>query len=78
MAESIADHLAANPGTLVIHWHGAFHSDYGLGTAERLKMRRPYLRVAIITTARSDDRMVRLTDDERAAADYVFVVSVDG
>lgn len=78
MAEAIADHLAAKPGTSVIHWNGAFHSDHGLGTVERLKRRRPDVRVAILTTVRSDDPRYRLTDEERAAADFAIVVGVDG
>ncbi|MDZ4674118.1 MAG: ChaN family lipoprotein [Gemmatimonadota bacterium] len=39
MAESIA--AAWTPGTLVVHMNGAFHSDYRLGTASRVKSRLP-------------------------------------
>ncbi|MSO50672.1 MAG: ABC transporter permease [Acidobacteria bacterium] len=47
MAESIAlgwsAAAAAKPGTrpLVVHYNGAFHSDYGLGTASRVRRRLP-------------------------------------
>ena len=55
MAESIAhawsDAAKARPGVrpLVVHYNGSFHSDYGLGTASRVKGRLPEARVAVIT-----------------------------
>ena len=51
MAESIAAALAARsdrPGPLV-HYNGAFHSDFGLGTAERVRRRLPGRRVVIVS-----------------------------
>jgi uncharacterized iron-regulated protein len=42
MAESIAGALARAPrGTVVVHYDGAFHSDYGQGTVERGRRRLP-------------------------------------
>jgi uncharacterized iron-regulated protein len=50
MAESIARVRETSGGTpLVIHFNGAFHSDYGEGTAERLKRRLPRARVLVIS-----------------------------
>ncbi len=51
MAESIARRIACDPGTppVVIHWNGRFHSDYGLGTVERLRSRQPDLNIAVVS-----------------------------
>lgn len=51
MAESIARRIASDPGTppVVIHWNGRFHSDYGLGTVERLRSRQPDLNIAVVS-----------------------------
>jgi uncharacterized iron-regulated protein len=51
MAESIAaafDRQQGRPGTIV-HYTGAFHSDFGAGTAERVRRRLPGRRVAIVS-----------------------------
>ena len=48
MAESIV--RARNNGApLVIHYNGAFHSDYGQGTAERVRRRLPDAKVIIVS-----------------------------
>jgi uncharacterized iron-regulated protein len=50
MGESIATAFAAAPPrALVVHVNGAFHSDYGLGTAERVKRRLQGKRVVVVT-----------------------------
>lgn len=55
MAESIARAWTtaagggAGPRPLVIHYNGAFHSDFGLGTASRTQRRLPDARVAVVT-----------------------------
>lgn len=69
MAESIelAMVLAGPEPPIVVHWNGRFHSDYGLGTVERLLRRRPELRVAIVTTVREGTA-------EPGVADYVWYV----
>jgi uncharacterized iron-regulated protein len=51
MAESIAagfERQSGRPGTIV-HYNGAFHSDFGLGTAERVRRRLPGRRVAVVS-----------------------------
>jgi uncharacterized iron-regulated protein len=48
MAESIVRHLRAHPGRKVVHLNGAFHSESFLGTAERVKLRDPALKVAVV------------------------------
>ena len=55
MAESITKAWSvaakANPGTrpLVVHYNGSFHSDYGLGTAARVRRRMPDLKTVVVT-----------------------------
>ena len=55
MAESIARGWSAaaaqKPGTrpLVVHYNGSFHSDYGLGTASRVRRRMPDARTVVVT-----------------------------
>ena len=42
MAESIVEaRAAAGSGAIVVHFNGAFHSDFGLGTASRVRRRLP-------------------------------------
>lgn len=48
MAESIAQAFATH-NTLVVHANGAFHSDYRLGTASRVKRRLPKARIAVVS-----------------------------
>jgi uncharacterized iron-regulated protein len=55
MAESIASEYqvvtlkAATPRPVIVHFNGAFHSDYGLGTAARVRRRAPNARVVIVS-----------------------------
>lgn len=50
MGEAIARAaLGAGEGPLVVHYNGAFHSDFALGAAERAKRRLPGSRVAVVT-----------------------------
>lgn len=65
MAESIALHLQKNPGRKVVHLTGHFHSDAFLGTVERLKLRRPDLKIAVVSPVESGDEAqpkITLTD----------------
>ena len=53
MAESIAGWVAT--GAIVVHFNGAFHSDFGLGTASRVKRRVPMAKTLLITAIPVDD-----------------------
>ncbi|MEO5800221.1 MAG: ChaN family lipoprotein, partial [Gemmatimonadales bacterium] len=48
MAESIV-RARSNGAPLVIHYNGAFHSDYGQGTAERVRRRLPKAKVLVVS-----------------------------
>ena len=65
MAESIFMHLTENPGRKVVHMNGSFHSESFLGTVERLALRAPDLKLAVVNPveAASFDDM-RVTKDD--------------
>lgn len=75
MAESIAMHLGANPGRKVMHMNGAFHSASHLGTVERLKMRMPELKIAVINpVAVQNTAAPGWTAEDAATGDYLLLV----
>ncbi len=49
IAESYAAGAAAGPRPVVVHFNGAFHSDFTAGTASRAIRRLPGKRVVVIT-----------------------------
>ena len=49
MAETIFLHNQNNSGRLIVHFNGSFHSDYLLGTYERLKRLKSNLKIAVIS-----------------------------
>src|SRR5918993_4549141 len=55
MAEAIAAAVNRNTGGPVVHYNGAFHSDFGLGTAERVRRRLPGKRTVVISMLPVDD-----------------------
>jgi uncharacterized iron-regulated protein len=66
MAESIAgafERQAGRPGTIV-HYTGAFHSDFGAGTAERVARRLPGRRVALVSMLPVEDHDTLTPDDD--------------
>ena len=74
MAEAIAAQLEREPGMLVVHWTGYFHSDYHQGTVERLVRRLPGVQVGVVTMRSGSRDPERLDPRVRAAADYVWLV----
>jgi uncharacterized iron-regulated protein len=66
MAESIANYLHANPGHMVVHVTGVFHVEDRLGTIERLKMRAPNLKVALILPVETDAVAAPMVADKGA------------
>jgi uncharacterized iron-regulated protein len=55
MAESIAGALQQHPGYKVLHVTGSFHSSEFLGTVERLRLRAPALKIAVIDPVEVDN-----------------------
>jgi uncharacterized iron-regulated protein len=72
MAFSVAGHLDRQPGALIVHLNGSFHSEGGLGAPEHLARYAPAARVLVVTFRPSesldkapdpgDDAFVILTD----------------
>jgi len=75
MAESIALHLQDYPDRKVLHLDGNFHSASHLGTVERLKLRMPELKIAVINPiAVEDNNSPAWTDEDAATGDYILLV----
>ena len=76
MAESMALAMAeaGEPAPLVVHWNGRFHSDFGLGTVERLRRRVPDLNIAVVSMIETDDLDRDLVGDEIDQGHYVIMV----
>ena len=73
MAESIAAAFAKQdrPGAIV-HVTGAFHSDFGAGTAERVRRRLAGRRVAVVSMLPVENLDTAAPgDDDRKRADYL-------
>ena len=75
MAESIAlafDRQSGQPGCIV-HFTGSFHSDFGTGTAERVRRRMPGRRVAVVTLMPVEDIDTAAPDqDDAGRAEYLI------
>jgi len=75
MAESIAKHLQDHPKRKVLHLDGNFHSASHLGTVERLKLRMPDLKIAVINPiAIENNDSPAWTDEDAATGDYILLV----
>ena len=80
MAESIARALgtqsnsqgAAQGGPLVVHFNGAFHSDYRLGTASRAIRRLPKSNVKVISVVPVENLDAINADEYRKLGDYII------
>jgi uncharacterized iron-regulated protein len=72
MAESIAKYLHANPGHMVVHVTGVFHVEDRLGTIERLAMRAPNLKIALILPVETNDLAAPVAADK--GADFALLL----
>lgn len=73
MAESIVAALnRPGPPRTVVHFNGAFHSDYRQGTAQRVSRRDPGARRLFLTAVPVPDPASALLEDHGARADYVI------
>lgn len=72
MAESIVRARATHGDTLIVHLNGAFHSNYALGTAERVVRRDPSIRIAVISAIPVPDLdSVSPSDDDLRLGDWL-------
>jgi uncharacterized iron-regulated protein len=73
MGEAVANAFARAPkGTVVFQVDGAFHSDQGLGTAERARRRAPSARTVVLTAIPVADPMLAQGAEHASKADYVL------
>ena len=70
MGESIAVAMTEH-NTLVIHANGAFHSDYRLGTVERVRRRAPRAKMIVVTFSPIADLDTANGREKRKMGDYV-------
>jgi uncharacterized iron-regulated protein len=73
MAESIAKAYTESsaPKPLIVHYNGAFHSDYHLGTAARAKQRLPKANLKVVTIVQLDSLDTINVDEYRKRGDYI-------
>jgi uncharacterized iron-regulated protein len=73
MAESIANayNQAPTPKPVLVHYNGAFHSDYRLGTAARAKQRLPKAVLKVVSVVPLDNLDAINADEYRKLGDYV-------
>ncbi|MCD4658421.1 MAG: ChaN family lipoprotein [Planctomycetes bacterium] len=74
MAESIYLYMQKNKGMKVYHVDGSFHSDYRLGTVERLLLRDKGLKIGILSAIPVKDFDSIETDKVKGLADFVVFV----
>ncbi len=73
MGESVANALArAGSGAVVFHVDGSFHSDYGLGTAERTRRRAPAAKTLVIKAVPLPDPMTANGSEYAAYGDFIL------
>ena len=74
MGESVADAFQKNATgrVTIVHVNGAFHSDFGEGTAESARRRMPGRRIAVVSMIPVDNLdTTRPDDDDFKRADYL-------
>jgi uncharacterized iron-regulated protein len=75
MAESIFLALQKNPGRKIVHVTGAFHVEGALGTVERLRLRAPSLKIAVIVPVEAEHPdMPGFKPEDAKGADFVFLL----
>lgn len=73
MAESIVNaKRAGQRDAIVVHFTGAFHSDYAQGTVERVKRREPSWKLVVISAVPVADPSVAPIAPESGVADFVI------
>jgi len=77
MAESIFNFLKTNPDSKVLHINGDFHSNSHLGTAQKLQIMNPDLKIAVLTPQlRAPDNKEAFSEKVFTSGDYILRVPV--
>jgi uncharacterized iron-regulated protein len=74
MGESVAETFRKTPGRVaIVHFDGAFHSDFGEGTAEAARRRMPGRRIAVVSILPvADLDSLKPADEDLKRADYLL------
>jgi len=73
MAESISSYLKKNPDKKLIHFNGRFHSDEHLGTAQKLSLLNPKLKICVISIIPCINKIPKkLNRDDKMIGDYII------
>jgi uncharacterized iron-regulated protein len=74
MAESIVEaYQASMDKAIIVHLNGAFHSNYALGTAERVRRRSSALKIVVISAIPVDDLdEAKPSGDDRKLGDWLI------
>ncbi|MEW6129804.1 MAG: ChaN family lipoprotein [Acidobacteriota bacterium] len=74
MAESIAETYqnAGEEKPIIVHYNGAFHSDFRLGTASRTAKRLPKAKVRVVSVVAVEDVNAVKADDYRKRGDFIL------
>jgi len=73
MAESILEQFSKDSGKIIIHYNGDFHSRKHLGTAQKLKLLDPQLKIAVISPVYVD-RDYQFTEDDLLEGDFLILL----
>jgi uncharacterized iron-regulated protein len=74
MAESIDTFLQSHPDFKIVSYQGDFHSAFGLGIVQKLKLLNPSIRTAVISIVPVEDYPPGETDVFRGQGDYLIFV----
>jgi uncharacterized iron-regulated protein len=77
MGESVAETFHKTPGRIaIVHFDGAFHSDFGEGTAGAARRRMPGRRIAVVSILPvADIDAAKPSDEDLKRADYLLYTS---
>ncbi len=73
MAESILKYQRIPPRRKVIHYNGNFHSRGHLGTAQKIKLLEPMLKIAVITPIMLENEMI-LNDSDLLEGEFLIIL----
>ncbi|MBC7840905.1 MAG: ChaN family lipoprotein [Gemmatimonadaceae bacterium] len=75
MAESIVRaREKAGPQSIVVHFNGAFHTDFGLGTAARVTRRLPNVKTVVVSAVPTPDPMAANAKELLDRGQYIIIV----
>jgi uncharacterized iron-regulated protein len=73
MAEAIVSARGAGPrNAIVVHYDGAFHSDYRQGTVDRVQRRAPNLRLVVLSAVPVTDQAAANMTEHAGRADFII------